>query len=67
MRFYFVLLACLLPGLTNSAGQTKHPSIAFEFRSKDFGSICQGQRIKETFPFANKGTAVLEITDIETS
>jgi hypothetical protein len=67
MRLCFVFLACLLSGLTTAAGQAKHPSIAFEFQSKDFGSISQGQRIKETFLFANKGTAVLKITDIEKS
>jgi hypothetical protein len=61
MRLCYVLLTCLL------AGQANHPSITFEFRSKDLGTINQGRRIKEVFPFVNQGTAVLEITDIEKS
>jgi hypothetical protein len=67
MRFYSVLLACLLPGMMGAAGQVKHPSIEFEVLSKDLGSISQGQRIREKFPFTNKGLGVLEITDIEKS
>ena len=67
MRFYSVLLACLLPGLINAAGQAKHPSIEFESLRKDLGNIRQGQRIREKFLFANKGTGMLEITDIEKS
>jgi hypothetical protein len=65
MRFFSVVLACLLPGMVN--GQAKHPSIEFEFLSRDLGSISQGQRIREKFPFTNKGTGVLEIADIEKS
>ena len=67
MRFYLVLIACLLPGLINAAGQTKHPSIEFESLRIDLGNIRQGQRIREKFLFANKGTGMLEITDIEKS
>jgi hypothetical protein len=67
MRFYSILLACLLPGMINAAGQAKHPLIEFEFLGKDLGNIIQGQRIREKFPFVNIGTGMLEITDIEKS
>ncbi len=64
MRFYFALLACLLPGATTAVGQERHPSIKFEFLFKDYGTVAQGELIKQIFPFANKGTGVLKILSV---
>jgi hypothetical protein len=45
-------------------GQDKQPSIEFDFVSRDYGAVTQGQTIKQIFPFVNKGAGVLRIMDI---
>jgi hypothetical protein len=64
MQFYFMLLAFLLTGAIGALGQDKQPSIEFDFVSKDYGPVLQGQTIKQIFTFANKGAGVLRIMDI---
>jgi hypothetical protein len=63
MRFYLAL-AFMLTGAFGALGQDKQPAIEFEFVSKDFGTVAQGQTIKQTFSFTNKGAGVLRIMDI---
>jgi hypothetical protein len=67
MRFYSILLFCLLPAMLNASGEASHPSIGFEFVSKDFGNVTQGEVIKQIFQFANRGKGLLEIIEIEKS
>jgi hypothetical protein len=62
MRIYSVVLLCLM-----SVVQGNHPSIEFEFFSKDFGNVIQGQIVKQAFQFTNKGKGLLEIIDMEKS
>jgi hypothetical protein len=64
MRFYFMLLPFLLIGVIGALGQDKQPSIEFDFVSRDYGAVTQGQTIKQIFPFVNKGAGVLRIMDI---
>lgn len=54
----------MLAGAIGAVGQDKQPSIEFDFVSKDYGTVIQGQSIKQIFPFANKGAGVLRIMDI---
>jgi hypothetical protein len=62
MRIYSVVLLFLMSGV-----QGNYPSIEFEFLSKDFGNVIQGQVIKQVFQFTNKGKGLLEIIDMEKS
>jgi hypothetical protein len=63
MRFCPIIIVCLL----NAAVQGNRPSIEFDFLSKDFGNVIQGQVIKQVFQFTNKGEGLLEIIDTEKS
>jgi hypothetical protein len=59
-----MLLAFMLTGAVSAPGQDKQPSIEFDFVSKDYGTVTQGETIKQVFPFTNKGAGVLQIIDI---
>jgi hypothetical protein len=64
MRLQFFLLATLLFSAAIAAGQEKQSSIQFGFTEKDYGSVAQGELIKQAFSFTNNGTGVLRILNI---
>ena len=43
----------------------KGPIITFEKKTHDFGDIVQGDKVEETFKFANTGTEPLIITNVQ--
>lgn len=43
----------------------KGPVITFEKKTHDFGDIIQGDKVEETFKFANTGTEPLIITNVQ--
>ena len=43
----------------------KGPVITFEKKTHDFGDIVQGDKVEETFKFANTGTEPLIITNVQ--
>jgi hypothetical protein len=49
------------------AMQGKGPTIVFDSQSKDFDKIFQGETLKHVFKFANKGSGMLEIVNVEGS
>jgi hypothetical protein len=53
--------------LTVHSGQDKAPSIVLDDSERDFGKVIQGETLKHIFSFANKGSTVLEILEIEPS
>jgi hypothetical protein len=66
-RLLSVLLAVLMPGLLALGSAVKAPSIAFDSTSRDFGTVTEGESLKQVFTFRNKGDATLEILKVEPS
>ena len=70
MKKYLFVLAALfitLSSLAQEAGANKANGavITFEKKSHDFGDILQGDKVEETFKFANTGTEPLIITNVQ--
>ncbi len=66
-RLFPVLLAILLLGLVATEAVEKAPVIAFDGIAKDFGTVTEGESLKQVFTFKNKGDATLEILKVEPS
>ncbi len=62
-----LLCAALAVGTTILHAQERRPVISFESQAKDVGKVTGGETIKQTFKFANKGDATLEIYKVEPS
>ena len=67
MRFCSALFVWVLAIATDVLGQTREPYIYFENTSVDFGSVAQGTVLKQVFPFANRGSSILEILGVSPS
>jgi hypothetical protein len=67
MRCFTVFLMCLWIGLPAASAQANKPQIVFESTTQDAGTFIQGEVIKRVFTFSNKGSGLLEITDIRSS
>ena len=59
------ICAVLTLGATSLTAQERIPTIVFESLVKDFGKVTEGETLKYTFKFANKGQATLEILKVE--
>jgi hypothetical protein len=66
MRHHFCIFLWLLAA-SAAFSQSKPPLIVFDSISKDLGKVTQGQAAKGMFVFSNRGSGMLEITDIGTS
>jgi hypothetical protein len=66
-RLLPVVLAILVLGLVTLGAAEKTPVIAFDGIAKDFGTVTEGERLKQVFTFKNKGDATLEILKVEPS
>ena len=68
MKKYFlmiVLLGFAAQGFAQQPANQAGPVITFEKKSHDFGDIFQGDKVEETFKFANTGTEPLIITNVQ--
>ena len=65
----YLFLILVLGFATNIFAQDqaaqKGPVITFEKKTHDFGDIVQGDKVEETFKFANTGTEPLIITNVQ--
>jgi hypothetical protein len=67
MKKYFLMIVALafaVAGFAQQAAQNG-PVITFEKKTHDFGDIVQGDKVEETFKFANTGTEPLIITNVQ--
>jgi len=55
------VLVWILAIATHVFGQTKEPLIYFEHTSADFGTVRQGEILRQVFRFTNRGSGTLEI------
>ncbi len=62
--FFLTLAVATLPSLS---AQSRASSIHFENETREFGRVTEGELLKHTFRFTNKGTAALEIFSVEPS
>jgi hypothetical protein len=60
-----VVLAFAAEGFAQQAGPQNGPVITFEKKTHDFGDIMQGDKVEETFKFANTGTEPLILTNVQ--
>jgi hypothetical protein len=68
MKKYFLVLVVLVIGLQAFAQEASKASgaiITFEKKTHDFGDIIEGDKVEETFHFANTGTEPLLITNVQ--
>src|SRR5688500_2701082 len=68
MKKYLLLVVVLAFGMSAFAQQPaakSGPIITFEKNTHDFGDIFQGNKLEETFKFANTGTEPLNITNVQ--
>ena len=61
--FLFVMLGLAAQGFAQA--KVNGPAITFEKKTHDFGDIFQGDKVEETFHFANSGTEPLIITNVQ--
>ncbi len=66
-RLSLLLCVVLAAGMMILPAEDKRPSIAFDSLTKDLGKVSQGEAVKHTFKFTNKGEATLEILKVEPS
>ena len=66
-RLLPVLVVFLMAGLLALGSAVKAPSIVFDSTSRDFGTVTEGEILKQVFTFSNKGDATLEILKVEPS
>ena len=60
-----VVLGFAAQGFAQQPAKQAGPVITFEKKSHDFGDIVQGDKVEETFKFANTGTEPLIITNVQ--
>src|SRR3990170_8156192 len=60
-----VVIAFATLGFAQQSASQNGPVITFEKKTHDFGDIVQGDKVEETFTFANTGTEPLIITNVE--
>ena len=68
MKKYLLLIVVLgfaAQGFAQQQPAQKGPAITFEKKTHDFGDIVQGDKVEETFHFANTGTEPLIITNVQ--
>mgnify|MGYP006048822193 FL=1 len=70
MKKYFLVVVMLGLGLQSfaqvtSAAKPNGPVITFEKKTHEFGDIVQGDKVEETFKFANTGNEPLIITNVQ--
>ena len=70
MKKYFLIVVMLGLGLqgfaqVTSAAKPNGPVITFEKKTHEFGDIVQGDKVEETFKFANTGNEPLIITNVQ--
>lgn len=70
MKKYFIMVVLLGLGLqgfaqVTSAAKPNGPVITFEKKTHEFGDIVQGDKVEETFKFANTGNEPLIITNVQ--
>ncbi len=69
MKKYLLLIVVLgfaAQGFAQQQPATQNgPVITFEKKTHDFGDIVQGDKVEETFKFANTGTEPLIITNVQ--
>jgi hypothetical protein len=68
MKKYFLMIVVLgfaAQGFAQQPANQAGPVITFEKKSHDFGEIVQGDKVEETFKFANTGTEPLIITNVQ--
>ena len=68
MKKYFLMIVVLgfaAQGFAQQPANQAGPVITFEKKSHDFGDIFQGDKVEETFKFANTGTEPLIITNVQ--
>jgi hypothetical protein len=60
-----VVMAFAAEGFSQQAASQAGPVITFEKKTHDFGDIVQGDKVEETFKFANTGTEPLILTNVQ--
>jgi hypothetical protein len=60
-----VVMAFATLGFAQQAAPQNGPIITFEKKTHDFGDIIQGDKVEETFKFANTGTEPLILTNVQ--
>jgi hypothetical protein len=69
MKKYLLMIAVLAFAVQSyaqdGAKKADGPVITFEKKTHDFGDIAQGDKVEETFKFANTGTEPLIITNVQ--
>jgi hypothetical protein len=63
--FLIVVLGFAAQGFAQETAKHAGPVITFEKKTHDFGDIVQGDKVEETFKFANTGTEPLIITNVQ--
>lgn len=63
--FLIVVLGFAAQGFAQEPAKQTGPVITFEKKTHDFGDIVQGDKVEETFKFANTGTEPLIITNVQ--
>jgi len=61
----FVVMAFATLGFAQQSPSQNGPIITFEKKTHDFGDIVQGDKVEETFKFANTGTEPLILTNVQ--
>ena len=60
-----VVIAFATLGFAQQSAPKNGPVITFEKKTHDFGDIVQGDKVEETFKFANTGTEPLILTNVQ--
>ena len=60
-----VVMAFATLGFAQQSAPQNGPIITFEKKTHDFGDIVQGDKVEETFKFANTGTEPLILTNVQ--
>ena len=63
--FLIVVLGFAAQAFAQQPANQTGPVISFEKKTHDFGDIFQGDKVEETFKFANTGTEPLIITNVQ--
>ena len=63
--FLIVVLGFAAQAFAQQPANQAGPVITFEKKTHDFGDIFQGDKVEETFKFANTGTEPLIITNVQ--
>ncbi|HEY3402214.1 MAG TPA: DUF1573 domain-containing protein [Ohtaekwangia sp.] len=63
--FLLVMIAFAAGAYAQETKQVSGPKITFEKKTHDFGTIHAGDKVEETFHFANTGTEPLIITNVQ--